>query len=479
MLYIKLSREQWSYDPNVPLGTPGGFGAVFLGKGSEGEKVAVKRLHISSDSAGNRELAIAKELEGKDFHYVIPIYDSGVDAEAGQYFVVMAKAEKSLQDLLNNGPINEEDAILILSQIASGIAEIKDFVHRDLKPGNILFHEGVWKLADFGIARFIEEATSSNTLKDCLSPQYAAPEQWRLERATIATDIYAFGCIAYALMTGLPPFTSGDLREQHLHKEAPLPSASSRMKQLVSLCLRKNPDARPSIESIQRQIQSIESGSKSSNPIASAGAAIAQEQAKKEAEAAQKQTEREKRIELATDAFESLDFILDMMFQSIVDNAQVAQRSGQHDIGLGSGKLFVKMPFPVFPVNAFPNWGKNIICGAFICVYQSDSHYSGRSSNLWFGELGNPGEFRWWEFSYFGLGGQISSYEPFGIEHESKLEHADFAGSHVYHPMQLASNPVLIDGEMTEEFIERWLTHLAAASRNKLKRPTNLPEQYL
>lgn len=477
MITIKLRKEQWSYDPNVPLGTPGGFGAVFLGKGPDGEKVAVKRLHISSDSAGNRELAIAEELEGKDFHHVIAIYDSGMDAESGQYFVVMAKAEKSLQDLLNNGPLNEKNAISILIQIASGIAEIKDFVHRDLKPGNILLHEGVWKLADFGIARFVEKATSSNTLRDCLSPHYAAPEQWRLERATNATDIYAFGCIAYALLTGCPPFPSGDICAQHLHQEAPLPSASPRMKQLVSLCLRKNPNARPSIVSILRQIKSIGSGFKLTHSIAAAGAAIAQEQAKKEAEAAQKQTEREKRIELATDAFNSLHLILDMMFQSIIDNAPVAGRLGQHAIGLGSGKLFVKMPFSVFQVSAFPNWGKNIICGAFICVYQSNPHYSGRSSNLWFGELGSPGEFRWWEISYFGLGGQISSFEPFGIEHENKLEHADYAGSSIFHSVQLASKPVPIDGENTEEFIKRWSDRLAAASMNELQKPSTLPEQ--
>jgi len=45
-----------------------------------------------------------------------------------------------------------------------------DLVHRDLKPSNILYHEGVWKLADFGIARFVEESTSANTLKKCLTP---------------------------------------------------------------------------------------------------------------------------------------------------------------------------------------------------------------------------------------------------------------------------------------------------------------------
>ncbi|HBE80954.1 MAG TPA: serine/threonine protein kinase, partial [Firmicutes bacterium] len=80
--------------------------------------------------------------------------------------------------------------------------------------------------------------------------QYAAPEQWRFERATKATDIYAFGCIAFALVTGNPPFTSGDLRQRHLNEEPVRPPVSTRLQQLISLCLRKNPNARPIIESI-------------------------------------------------------------------------------------------------------------------------------------------------------------------------------------------------------------------------------------
>jgi serine/threonine-protein kinase len=53
----------------------------------------------------------------------------------------------------------------VLLQIASGLSEVEDIVHRDLKPANILRHEGVWKIADFGIAKFVEETTSVETLK--------------------------------------------------------------------------------------------------------------------------------------------------------------------------------------------------------------------------------------------------------------------------------------------------------------------------
>ena len=99
----------------------------------------------------------------------------------GQYFIVMAKADRSLADLIaSSAPIPEDDAVEILSAIASGLAEMKELIHRDLKPANVLLHNGVWKLADLGLTRFVEDSTSSNTMKYFITAQYAAPEQWRL-----------------------------------------------------------------------------------------------------------------------------------------------------------------------------------------------------------------------------------------------------------------------------------------------------------
>ncbi len=290
MQKIRLQKAAWEYDSSVILGPPGGFGTVFLGYGEDRKEVAVKKLHISSASAGNRELAISEEFEGKTFSYIIPFYDSGIDAESMEYFVVMAKAEKSLQQLINEGPASENEATHILTDIARALHEVQEIVHRDLKPGNVLYHENKWKLADFGIARFVENSTSLNTLKGFLSPPYAAPEQWRLERATKATDVYAFGCIAFALLTGQPPFASGDLRQRHLNEDPPRITASARMQQLVSLCLRKNPSARPSVDSVLKQLERITSSAGPSNSaIAAAGADIAMEEAKKEAELSRRQ----------------------------------------------------------------------------------------------------------------------------------------------------------------------------------------------
>jgi serine/threonine-protein kinase len=477
MKQIKLRNGVWEYDPLVILGPPGGFGTVFLGHGEQGGEVAVKKLHISSASAGNRELIISEELCGRDLSHVIPYYDSGIDAETLEYFIIMAKAEKSLQQVVDMGAISETDAVAVLSDIALGLKEVGDIVHRDLKPGNVLYHEKQWKLADFGIARFVEAVTSFNTLKECLSPLYAAPEQWRLERATKATDIYALGCIAYALLTGNPPFTSGDFGQRHLYEEPARVSGSARIQQLVSLCLRKNPSARPSVDSLLRQLETLGSSETFHNGIAAAGAAIAAEEAKEEAELSRKRTEEEARQELARDAIKSLDFILEIMFETIERDAQVANRLSNRQINLGNGTLKIEILFPLLPLEAFSFSKMNIICGALISIEQTAQYYRGRSANLWFGEF-TPGEFRWWEIPYFSISRKQDHYlDPFGISRHSEIRDADYAAAPIMGVFNHAATPVPIDGEHTESFMSRWLGRLAEASENRLQRPRELPER--
>ena len=84
-------------------------------------------------------------------------------------------------------------------------------VHRDLKPENVLFLDGHWCVADFGISRYAEASTAPDTRKYALTPAYAAPERWRNEHATSATDVYSLGVIAFELLTGARPFPGPDL----------------------------------------------------------------------------------------------------------------------------------------------------------------------------------------------------------------------------------------------------------------------------
>lgn len=112
---------------------------MFLGEGPDGP-VAVKRLHLQASDAAHRELAVAEELMDRDLEWVIPVFDAGQDAHSDSYFIVMAKAEGSLEGHLTQGAVDEVEAIGILQSIALGLREVDNLVHRDLKPGNVLSH---------------------------------------------------------------------------------------------------------------------------------------------------------------------------------------------------------------------------------------------------------------------------------------------------------------------------------------------------
>ena len=180
---IRLPGGIWRIDTLRPLGSPGGFGAVFIGESEGGDAVAIKRLHLGAADAAHRELSIAEELRSVSSDHVVSVLDAGQDSDSDRYFIVMPVADESLQDYLaREGLLPDTLAAEILGQIATGLADIPGIVHRDLKPANVLSLDGFWQVADFGIARFVEASTSSRTLREALTPAFAAPEQWRLER---------------------------------------------------------------------------------------------------------------------------------------------------------------------------------------------------------------------------------------------------------------------------------------------------------
>ena len=119
MIVIRLNKRSWQYDSSQQVGPSGGFGSVFVGLSSNGERVAVKRLHLDAVDAAHRELDLAEELMKHEFMNVMPVLDFGLDAESDAYFIVMPLAERSLQEeLRRRGPISEPECIEILIQPA-------------------------------------------------------------------------------------------------------------------------------------------------------------------------------------------------------------------------------------------------------------------------------------------------------------------------------------------------------------------------
>lgn len=480
---IRLHLGRWKFDPSDQLGPEGGFGAVYRGENDKGESVAVKRLKLTADEAAHRELEIASKLTSQSFKNILPVFDSGQDSESGRYFIVMPEAEISLQAYLDQmGSISEIDAIRIMRAIVDGLQEVPDLVHRDLKPGNILKHEGEWKIADFGIAKFVQESTSLRTLKQCLSPPYAAPEQWRLESANQSTDIYALGCIGYTLLSGSPPFPGPSVHEyqqQHLNHDVPEINVLPQLKSLIHMMLRKVSRSRPSIDRVSSILETLEedvnkNNNTNHNSLAKAGAAVAEQESKKEAERERKVNSQKERRDLGTSALKILWDQVEVLFRRIENTAPTAKRSSRGEMVLGKGEIEIsEMGVNLIEKSEFQNTGWDVIVGAIIVVKQSNPQYIW-SSSLWYAKRHKNDNYRWREASYFSspFSRERRNFDPYFLDepYDADIAHSNIMGAH-----QVAWGPKPIDDENADDFFNRWMEFFALAAQGNLSHPSRLP----
>jgi serine/threonine-protein kinase len=156
----------------------------------------------------------------------------------------------------------------LLLQVTEGLADAhkKGITHRDIKPENIIIaSDGTAKLMDFGLALTQGAVRLTAAEGVCGTYWYMAPEQVRGERNIgPAADVYAVGCMAYELLSGVPPFTGDDVGIQHLAATPkPLtevrPDIPDRLAGIVMKCLAKEPSARyPDAGSLNAGLRGIE-----------------------------------------------------------------------------------------------------------------------------------------------------------------------------------------------------------------------------
>ncbi len=133
------------------------------------------------------------------------------------------------QILKSRGEINVEDVVGQVRQILSGLDVLNTrIIHRDLKPENILVDNGILMLADYGLSKFVDDATRTFSFKGAGTPAYMAPEVWQFRKITRATDLYAFGIMFFEGLTGRLPFQYKDIQDlEQLHLYSPAPRTKS------------------------------------------------------------------------------------------------------------------------------------------------------------------------------------------------------------------------------------------------------------
>ena len=266
---VMIGRRIGAYQLQTLLGA-GGMGEVFRARDTQlGRDVAIKILPRVFSSDPERRARFEREarmLATLNHPHIGAIYGV-VDAEGVRALVLELVEGDTLADRLQRGPVPVTEALSIARQIADALdaAHEKGIIHRDLKPANIkITPDGVLKVLDFGLAKAGSEGgaadlTHSPTMtvggtRDGIilgTAAYMSPEQARGRVVDKRTDVWAFACVLYEMLTGrlvFPGETVSDTIAAILEREPDwtvLPdSTPSAIRRLLRRCLQKEPKKR-------------------------------------------------------------------------------------------------------------------------------------------------------------------------------------------------------------------------------------------
>jgi serine/threonine-protein kinase len=262
----------------------GGMGAVWRASNLLlGLPVAIKliRADLDRDALRARLHLEARSVAKLGHPAIVRVYDVG-ESELGDPFIVMELLHgETLAQLLGKGRLSAVRAVQLLLPIIDAllVAHARGIVHRDLKPGNILLDRGVARIADFGLASLRADVTRDGTksLTDVAlaataapaaaltragdvfgTPAYMAPElAGGVGDAPPASDVFAFGVLAYEMVSGRAPFEVAPVLERMAgHAIAPPapPAGDDALASVILSCLDLDPTRRPTAPELARAL---------------------------------------------------------------------------------------------------------------------------------------------------------------------------------------------------------------------------------
>ena len=238
----------------------GGMGIVYRARQRMPSRIVALKMilpaHLSSLGAVDRFRAEAEAAASLDHECILPIY--AVGEHDGVPFYSMKFAEGgTLFARIDNFRNKPREAAALIAKLSRAVAYAHEngILHRDLKPGNVLFDAANKPyVSDFGLAKWLQrECDLTQTLSILGTPFYMAPEQAAGSHSlTAAADIYSLGAILFHLLTGQPPFRGANAMEvlrNAAERPAPRPHSINRhipadLETICLKCLEKNPGER-------------------------------------------------------------------------------------------------------------------------------------------------------------------------------------------------------------------------------------------
>ena len=224
----------------------GGFGEVYLAVTDAGKEVAIKQVHRNLDV----EMRGASQCLNLRHPNLVDLLDIRQTEENSGWIVMEYVAGSSLRERLDASSegLSREEVLNLFGQLGAGVQYLHEqgIVHRDLKPANIFIENGLVKIGDYGLSKFIAKSQRGGQTESVGTFHYMAPEISNGEYGK-EIDIYSTGILLYEMLTGRVPFDGESSQEiilKHLTALPDLSKVPSEFRKSIELAIHKDPRAR-------------------------------------------------------------------------------------------------------------------------------------------------------------------------------------------------------------------------------------------
>lgn len=245
--YKKGDQPLDGYTIEYALGR-GGFGEVYFAISDSGREVALKAVHNYEDV----ELRGISHCMNLKSPHLVTIFDVRYGDENVPWVIMEYVSGPSLHELMtqteSESGLGEDQAMYFVRELIKGLCYLHDagVVHRDLKPHNIFFEDGVVKIGDYSLSKAISGSQQTGHTTTVGSVHYMAPEigQGKYDKAV---DIYALGVILFEMLTGSPPYVGesmGEVLIKHLTSEPDVSGIAQPYAKVIQKAMSRDPNHR-------------------------------------------------------------------------------------------------------------------------------------------------------------------------------------------------------------------------------------------